>query len=162
MTAASERAVAQWLQAPTKRSHELSKLKTVEKSNTHQQGKSLPLLTHRKVATSVVPIHFLELTSLPPGCSQPALSKPARQASSITCWSLRMLGTPPDLTATRFLLSITAARTRRSEGGWKVSSGGFEIRNPNLCHQTPRHSGQFLMPAASQQPHGYSETYPAV
>ena len=64
---------------------ELSKLKTVEKSNTHQQGKSLPLLTHRKAATSVVPIHFLELTSLPPSCSQPALSKPAHQASSITC-----------------------------------------------------------------------------
>ena len=49
----------------------------------------------RREPPSVAPIHFLELTSLPPSCSQPALSKPARQAASTTACSRGMLGTPP-------------------------------------------------------------------
>lgn len=58
----------------------------------HDHGTYLILKLDSSVNTSVAPIHFLVLTSLPPSCSAPWISKPCAHAHSIIFCNLEIDG----------------------------------------------------------------------
>ena len=91
ITAASESTVAQWQQAPTKRSPELLKSSIAEKKSTHQQGKKKALLIHSSIPLGVAdwPVGDPEDWHLEVGCSLAFWSSFRRRNSHF--WALLAL-----------------------------------------------------------------------
>ena len=147
ITAASESTVAQWQQAPTKRSPELLKSSIAEKKSTHQQGKKKALLIHSSIPLGVAdwPVGDPEDWHLEVGCSlactsiqRPYQGKSAsgRAQRSVTAWHFPRASIAGGPSWEDHQQDGFHPKSRQLDWAW-LSVAGRECRCPQMAWAPP-------------------------